>query len=190
MVFISDLDWANKMTPQFRDRLEAFLPKWIEDKCVPFYREGKEKGVDYFYFGNFIHHPSGGVPADVYVKDGYTYYWCHEDPDNAKSLALCSNQGLKEYRNINWKGCFCEEYPDFDTASIENMTNNLYYNVPMSRFFNKEKGKNSVLADRCNEYFQELIGGDPDAGFSLSSTSMIWFTELGKRTIFDRRTTD
>lgn len=168
MIFITDQEWAQKLTPEFRDNLEDFLPRWLKS-LIPYYQEGKEKGVDIFHLTNFG--PNGcEQEGDMYEHNGIAYYY-HKYPDQPSELGFNSKVG---YRPCNWLGCFCQEY-GYDTASSENHHNSLYYHYYMCRMYNT-KPEYSIVADRADAYFKEITG-DPGVCFSLSSSSLILYDE-------------
>lgn len=173
MTFIADLPWASKMTPEFTNSLEAFLPEWLES-LVPYYKEGKNRGVDIFYLGSFMTY--GQNENEIfYESNGVLYYEHH-----SRYINMLGFDGrLKEnYRKCNWFECYCEKHSDYSSSSLENIRNSSHYSSPMHRCFN-HRPEEKELAERCNSYFQQITG-DRTAGFSLSSTSMIYFTDRGK----------
>jgi hypothetical protein len=175
MTFITDLDWAQKLTPEFRDNLEIFLPKWL-DSLVPYYKEGKEQSIDVLRLSNFL--PNGcDTEETMYENNGIAYY-LHLGSWGLKTLGFDTTKG---YRKCNWLECYIEEHPDYDTCYSENRQNFMYYNFPMSRMFN-QRPKEKDLAERCDAYFKNITG-DPGVGFSLSYTSMIYYNNRGKNYI-------
>lgn len=162
---VKDLEWAKKLTDSFRNDLEEFLPEWIES-LIPYYQEGKERGVDMFCISNFK--PTGYGSELLFEHNGIAYY---QTESLVKGLGFNVAGG---YRKCNWWECFCERHPEHDTISLENFR---FYHIPMHRLHNNSNGE---LAERVNRYFQSLTGDDKEAGLSLSSTSMIYFNERGK----------
>lgn len=176
MIFIKDLEWADKLTPTFRDNLEDFLPRWLES-LIPYYKEGKEKGVDIFHVVNFG--PNGcEKDGDMYEHNGIAYYY-HKYPGQPSELGFNSKV---EYRPCNWLECFCKEY-GYNTASSENLDNSRWYDCYMWRLYNT-KPDYSIVADRADTYFKEITG-DPNVCFSLSSTSLIYYDSTLKRFVDD-----
>jgi len=171
MLFIKDLEWANHLTERFRDKLEQFLPLWLDSTLV-YYKVGKEQGADYFNMSNVITCP----PCEFFNVDGIEYY---KQKTGYGLMEVGFNGKDRLYHKCNWLECFCDFWPEFDTASSDKFIHSWHYWNPMTRYFNR-KPEYRELADRCNAYFQEKTG-DKDSGFSLSRTSMIYYNDRGRR---------
>lgn len=174
MTFIKDLPWASKLSVRFRDALEEFLPEWIES-LLPYYREGKERGVDMFWLCNYI--PTNTPTEEtLYEHHGISYYQHHWPSSPVRILGFNSKSS---YRPCNWMECLIKEkLPDYNTASREDMDNHWHYNYSMNRLYNT-KPEYSQVAERCNQYFHEITG-DTTAGFSLSRGSGIYYNDKAR----------
>ena len=173
MIFISDLPWASMLSETFRTRIEEFLPVWLES-LIPYYKEGKKQGVDYLSLANID--PISPAEKRYISDDGIAYYLSKQG--GIKHLAFDVEKG---YRKCNWLECFQQFCPEYDRTSSYAIMDLMYYNPNFSRCFN-HLPEHRELADRCNAYFQNLTG-DNAGGFSLSSTSMIYFTDMGRNYI-------
>lgn len=169
--FIKDLQWADKLSERFRDALEEFLPKWLEDMMI-YYKEGKERGIDIFCLNNFI--PTNTPSEEVIFEHNGIAYYQHHWPDSPVTTLGFNDK--KGYRLCNWMECLIHDYlPNYNTASKENRDNHWQYNWYMNRLYNLEP-KYDIVAKRCNEYFQSLTG-DTTSGLSLSRNSCIYYNE-------------
>lgn len=174
MEFIKDLQWASHLSERFRDEFEKFLPKWLES-LVPYYQEAKKREVDLLCLQNIMYI---GKPCDgtiLFESNGIGYTQLNT---GVKRLGF---DGNKNYRKCNWLECYCEFSPDYNTASLENIVNSLYFRKYMTRHSNIHP-ENAELANRCNSYFQQITG-DNNACLSLSGTSFISFNEKGLKYI-------
>lgn len=171
---ISDLEFAKKLTPTFRDHLERFLPQWL-DSLVPYYEEAKAIGADMFKLQDTM--PCGGEYS-LFEKDGIGYYLT--DFPWLKCLSFNSDY---KYIKCYWYQCFVDFYPRLDTDWKERIHNFGAYNWYMYRPFNMKEGYDCV-AKRVDDYFK-AITNDPDVTFMLSGTSVICLTPKGVRWIED-----
>lgn len=171
------LDNIEKLTPTFRDAMEKFIPGWLET-LLPYYQEAKQNGDDILELANYK--PMGAV-CNLYTKNGISYY--HFTTGNGlKILAFNSDDG---YRRVNWRECLIEQYPDFDIDPDAKMgkfceltKNALYFDSYAWRVFNR-KPPYDDLNNKIDAYFKQLTGDDK-VGFSLSSTSMLYFNPRAK----------
>ena len=172
MDFIKDLPWASSLSERFSDAFEKFLPKWIES-LLPYYQEGKELGVDLFSLQNIMNLRTHHSNTYVYEKNGICYNL------TKNQINKLSFNGDNEYRKCNWLECFCDFLPNYDTASLENINNSLYYSRYITRCHNIHP-ENAELANRCNSYFRQVTGDD-SVVFSLGRTSFICYNEEGNK---------
>lgn len=165
---ISDLEFTQNLTPEFRDQLEQFLPQWL-DSLVPYYREAKAIGADLFKLQD--NKPCGGN-YELYEKGNIGYYLS----DYPWLRCLSFNSDFK-YINCYWYECFREFYPRIEIDRNERINNFCIYNPYMHRPLNMNE-KYDCLAKRVDEYFK-TITNDPDVTFMLSGTSAICLTSRG-----------
>lgn len=171
-VFIKDLEVAKKLTPDFVEAFEEFVPRWL-DRFVPYHHEAREKGVELF---EAVHYKQMGTQADRYVKDGIGYYLCHDYSFGGNVLALDADyEGSEE---ICWHECFRRMFPEVEKDTGKRITNFIYYNSYMSRLSNR-KPPYDVVANRVDAYFKNLTG-DAECGFSLGSRSFLYFNDRAK----------
>lgn len=167
-IMISDLEFANKLTPNFVDNIEQFLPMWL-DSLIPYYKEAKLIEADNF---KLVNHKPCGASCKLYEKDGVGYY-LSEMPWNKE---LSFNADFK-YMNCSWYECFREFYPKLKENFWESCHNFMGYNLYFSKIWNLEE-KYSCVAQRVDNYFKNITN-DPNVNFVLSGTSTICLTEKG-----------
>ena len=165
---ISDLEFAQKLTPDFRENLERFLPQWL-DSLIPYYEEAKQIGADTLKLVN--HKPCGGE-CKLYDKDGIGYY-LHESP-SIKELSFNSDY---KYINCYWYECFREFYSRIEDDWRERFDNFCAYNMYMHRPWNLSD-KYSCMVRRVDDYFKNITN-DPNVNFVLSGTSSICLNQRG-----------
>ena len=165
----------NNLTPIFRNAIEEFIPGWLES-LLPYYQEAKHSGDDILELSNVI-----SSEGEHYEKNGI-YYCRHLNDEGLSMLAFDS---LKGYRKVNWRECLIEKHPDFDRDPDASMgifceltKNSLYFDHYVWRLFNR-KPPYDDLKNKVDSYFKQLTG-DNGVGFSLSSTSMLYFNEKAK----------
>ena len=172
--FIRDLELADRLTPDFVNAFEEFVPIWIKH-LFPFYQEAKSKGDDILELVNF---KPMGAECELYESNGIGYY-------RYKSCGLSILGFNSDYKYIKcyWYQCFVDFYPRLDTDWKERIHNFGAYNWYMYRPFNMKEGYDCV-AKRVDDYFK-AITNDPDVTFMLSGTSAICLTPKGVRWIED-----
>lgn len=165
----------NNLTPIFREAIEEFIPEWLES-LLPYYQETKQNGDDILELSNVI-----SSEGEHYEKNGI-YYCRHQ---NSEGLSILAFDSLKGYRKVNWRECLIEKHPDFDRDPdapmgkfCELTKNSLYFDHYVWRLFNR-KPPYDDLKNKVDSYFKQLTG-DNSVGFSLSSTSMLYFNEKAK----------
>ena len=171
--FIRDLELTDRLTLDFVDAFEEFVPIWI-NHLLPFYQEAKSKGDDILELVNIK--PMGAV-CELYEKDGVGYY-----RHQSCGLSILGFNSDYKYQPVNWYECFKSFRPDVDEDETKRVCNFGIYNAYFSRIFNMKPPYNG-LAKRVNDYFK-TITGDSTVGFSLGYTSYIYFNKKGKDYIY------
>lgn len=159
---IKDLEFANKLTPEFRDHLERFFPWWL-DSLIPYYEEAKAIGADLFKLADC---KPCGAECELYDKNGIGYYY--SDHPWIKELSFNSDY---KYINCYWFECFEEFYPRIKEDWRERIGNFCVYNMYLHRPWNLEE-EYDCMAKRVDEYFKDITH-DPDVTFMLSRISSI-----------------
>ena len=167
--FIRDLELANKLTPDFVDAFEDFVPIWINHLLL-FYQEAKSKGDDIL---ELVNYKPMGAECEQYEKDGVGYY-----RHQSCGLSMLGFNSDHKYQPVNWYKCFRSFRPDVDAAETKRVCNFSIYNAYFSRIFNTKPPYNE-LAKRIDAYFK-AITGDSTVGFSLGYTSYIYFNNKAK----------
>lgn len=173
------LDNINNLTPVFRSTVEKFIPEWL-DTILPHYYLAKEKNVDIFELSNVI-----GFGGEHFERNGFRYHY-FVNGSGVSFLALDGSDG--HYTRIGFRECLVKMYPELDVAPEPDMgkfselfNNSLYFDHYLWRLFNR-KAPYDDLRNKVDEYFKRLTG-DNNVGFSLSSTSMIFFNSKAQRYI-------
>lgn len=166
-IIISDLPVAKKLTPDFVDGFEEFIPRWLGTIVKP-YQEAKKKGADMLQLMNF---GNLGAPAEIYEADGIGYY-------------LHVGSGLRmlgfdaEHPNCRcweWYGCFQQQYPEVCDNYGKRVDNFMYYRTFTSRLYRNDPLYQTV-SSRIDGVFKSITG-DPNAGFSFGSRSFVYFND-------------
>mgnify|MGYP006873193236 CR=1 FL=1 len=165
---LSELEFVQRLTPEFRDHFERFIPQWL-DSLVPHYEEAKEKGAETFHLVNV---KNCGNDFLSFEKNGIGYY-LSEQP-YIKEMTFNSDY---KYKRCGWYECFCEFYPRLESDFDERISNFREYNCYMTKYLNK-KEEYSCMAEWVNEYFKSITK-DPNVYFILSDTSTICLTDRG-----------
>ena len=171
--FIRNIELANRLTPDFIDAFEEFVPKW-QQHLIPFYQEAKSKGDDIL---ELVNYKPMGAECELYEKDGVGYY--RQKPSGLSMLGFNSDY---KYQPVNWYECFRSFRPDVDEDETKRICNFSIYNAYFSRIFNTKPPYNE-LAKRIDAYFK-AITGDSTVGFSLGYTSYIYFNKKGEDYIY------
>ncbi len=171
--FIRDLELANRLTPDFVDAFEEFIPAWIKH-LLPFYQEAKSKGDDIL---ELVNHKPMGAECELYEKDGVGYY-----RHKSSGLSLLGFNSDYKYQPVNWYECFHLFNPGIKESQQDRISNSLYYNSYMSRISNTKQPYDE-LAKRIDAHFK-TITGDSTVGFSLGNTSFIYFDKKGENYIY------
>ena len=171
--FIRDIELANRLTPDFVEAFEQFVPIWI-NHLLPFYQEAKSNGDDILELTNY---KPMGAECELYESNGIGYH-------RAKSsgLSILGFNSDYKYQRVNWYECFRNYRPDVDEDETKRTHNFLYYNAYFSRIFNMKPPYNE-LAKRIDTYFKDITG-DSAVGFSLGNTSYIYFNKKGEDYIY------
>lgn len=160
---------AERLTPTFRETFEEAMPKWVKT-LLSYYEEGFAQGVDIMALSNYM---PVGDQGPLYEKDGIGYFLHEEGP-----VRMLTFNSEYKYIKCNWEDYLTDAYSHFHDCSRESLDNFFAYNWYMSRLWNS-KSEYNCIAKQCDDYFKELTG-NPDAGLSLSSTSMIYYTPKGE----------
>lgn len=171
--FIRDLELADRLTPDFVDAFEEFVPIWIKH-LFPFYQEAKSKGDDILGLENF---KPMGAECELYEKDEVGYYRY-----KSCGLSILGFNSDYKYQLVNWYECFKSYRPDVEDEQTKRICNFGIYNAYFSRIFNMKPPFNE-LANRVNAYFK-TITGDSTVGFSLGYTSYIFYNKNGADYIY------
>lgn len=169
--FKIELGATEKLTPKLKEKIEIFMPQWVKS-LLPYYEEGLAQDVDIMALSNYM---PVGDQGPLYEKDGIGYF-LHEEGSARMLTFNCEYKYIK----CNWEDCFKNFYPDyFKKGNERNQLEDFFYlHWHMWRLHNTKEGYNDV-SRQVDEYFKELTG-NPNAGLSLSSTSMIYYTPKGK----------
>ena len=171
--FIKDLELANRLTPDFADAFEEFVPVWLQH-LIPFYQEAKSKGDDIL---ELVNYKPMGAECELYESNGIGYY-----RHKSSGLSMLGFNSDYKYQRVNWYECFRNFRPDVDEDETKRICNFSIYNAYFSRIFNTKPPYNE-LAKRVDAYFK-TITGDSEVGFSLGRTSYIYFNKKGKDYIY------
>ena len=164
------------LTPVFRNAVEAFIPQWLNSQ-LPYYREAIARNVDIMEMANVI-----GCNGQHYVSDGVYYYYSV----NGSGLKVLSLDGSNNhYTRTGFRECIIEMFPNLDVSPNPDMgkfselfKNSIYFDYYLWRMFNR-KSPYDDLNNKIDAYFKQLTGDD-NVGFSLSSTSMLYFNPRAK----------
>lgn len=164
------------LTPVFRNAVETFIPQWL-NSLLPYYKEAIARNVDIMDMANVI-----GCNGQHYESGGVYYYYCV----NGYGLKVLSLDGSNNhYTRTGFRECIIEMFPDLDVSPDPDMgiiseliKNSMYFNYYQWRLFNR-KPPYDDLNKKIDAYFKQLTGDD-NVGFSLSSTSMLYFNSGGK----------
>ncbi len=162
---------AEQLSPAFREKFEEFMPLWVRS-IVPYYKEAIEQKVDLLQLSNYL--PVPGAPFELYEKDGIGYYLL-TDSRGMRTLAFNCNH---HYIKCNWRECFLESYPEYDSYSHRSIEDWIAYYRYMGRIHNTEE-EYCCIAQWADNYFKELTG-DNNVVFSLSDTTMLYFSPIGR----------
>ena len=162
---LNGLKGADRLSPEFKQAFESFIPRWIES-LIPYCEEARRQGVDFLCLSNY---KPMGAPCELYEKDGTGYYMT--EYRGVKQLAFNS-----DYRHIkcNWCECFNEMYP-----GIDNVHDFGAYNYYLTHLFHN-RPEVKEWEDRINECFQKMTGCT-DAELSIGNTSMVFFNDKARR---------
>ena len=162
---------AAKISPAFKEKFEEAIPMWVKT-LLPYYEEGLAQGVDIMALTNYL---PVGDQGPLYEKDGIGYF-LHE----GSSTSILGFNSKYKYIRCNWEDYFSDFYPEYydKEHEIERIDNSFYLNWYLWRLFNKKEGYDSI-ARQVDDYFKELTG-NPNAGLSFSSTSMIYYNLNGR----------
>lgn len=165
------LDNINNLTPVFRNAVEDFIPKWL-NTIIQHYDLAKEKQVDILELANEICYN-----GEQFERNGFHYNY-YVNGSGMSVLSLDGSNG--HYTRIGFRECLIKMYPELDVAPESDMgkfselfNNSLYFDHYLWRLFNR-KAPYDDLRNKVDEYFKRLTR-DNNVGFSLSSTSMIYF---------------
>ena len=165
---------AERLSPAFIEQFEEFMPLWVRS-IVAYYKEAIKQKVDLLELSNYI--PIPGAPFELYEKDGIGYYLL-TDSRGMRTLAFnCDHHYIK----CNWSECFLESYPEYDSYSHRSIEDWIAYYRYMGRLHNT-KEEYSSIAKWADNYFKELTG-DNNVVFSLSDTTMLYFSPIGRKYI-------
>lgn len=165
MTFIQDLPGIEKVNPLFMVALEESLFKWTES-MLPYYHEMKERNADVFICENVT--AFGNDWGECYEKDGIHYRF-DNTPLWGKTLSLNSQGG---YRELNWRGCFWNEFPEFHGVNMNHFEDNHFFHWYFYRYHKKDS-KYNIVTDRLRDYFKQLTG-DSDIVFDVGWKSFIY----------------
>lgn len=164
------------LTPVFRNAVETFIPQWL-NSLLPYYREAIARNVDIMEMANVI-----GTGGEHYESNGIHYYY-FVNGSGLKELSLDGSNN--HYTRTRFRECIIEMFPDLDVSQNPKMgkfseliNNSMYFDHYLWRAFNR-KPPYDDLNKKIDAYFKQLAG-DENVGFSLSSTSMLYFNERAK----------
>ena len=173
------LDNKNNLTPVFRNTVEKFIQEWL-DTILPHYYLAKEKNVDILELSNVICYS-----GEQFEHNGFRYIY-YVDGSGMSYLTLDGSDG--HYTRIGFRECIVKMFPDLDVSPDPDMgkfseifKNSLYFDHYLWRLFNR-KAPYDDLNNKVDMYFKQLTG-DNNVGFSLSSTSMIYFNPQAQKYI-------
>ena len=111
---LDGLKGADRLSPDFKQAFEEFIPRWIES-LIPHCDEARRQGADYLRLCNY---KPTGASCTLYEKDGIGY--CLSEHRGMRELAFNSDC---RYIRCNWCECFNDMYPvgcqDFWICGIE-----------------------------------------------------------------------
>lgn len=162
---LDELKGADRLSPDFKQAFEEFIPRWIES-LIPHCDEARRQGADYLRLCNY---KPTGASCTLYEKDGIGYYL--SEHRGIKELAFNSDH---RYIRCNWCECFNEMYPD-----VDNVHDFGAYNHYLTHLFHKDPDVKE-WEDRINECFQNITGY-ADAELSIGSESMVFFNDKARR---------
>ena len=164
------------LTPVFRNAVETFIPHWL-NSLLPYYQEAIERNVDIMDMANVI-----GTEGEHYESNGIHYYY-FVNGYGLKELSLDGSNN--NYTRTGFRECIIQMFPDLDVSPDPDMgkfselfKNSMYFNHYLWRMFNR-KPPYDDLNNKIDAYFKQLTG-DGNVGFSLSSTSMLYFNPRAK----------
>ena len=162
---LNGLKGADRLSPEFKQAFESFIPRWIES-LIPYCEEARRQGADFLCLSNY---KPMGAPCELYEKDGTGYYMT--EYRGVRELAFNS-----DYRHIkcNWCECFNEMYP-----GIDNVHDFGAYNYYLTHLFHN-RPEVKEWEDRINDCFQKMTGYT-DAELSIGNTSMVFFNDKARR---------
>ena len=164
------------LTPVFRNAVETFIPHWL-NSLLPYYQEAIERNVDIMDMANVI-----GTEGEHYESNGIHYYY-FVNGYGLKELSLDGSNN--NYTRTGFRECIIQMFPDLDVSPDPDMgkfseliNNSLYFDHYLWRMYNC-KSPYDDLNNKIDAYFKQLTGDD-NVGFSLSSTSMLYFNPRAK----------
>lgn len=165
MDFIRDLKGMDKVSPEWVDTFEDFIPKWLES-LVPHYELAKKGDADVLQLGNAMYF--GEKPQEI-TENNVHYYLA----DTALLGKMLSFNGDIEHYPCSWREGFEKVYPGpkNDTYGSQRIADFMYYDSYVCRYWNRKKPYDE-LAKRIEKHFQELIDNDTVL-FDFSTTSYI-----------------
>lgn len=165
MNFIRDLKDMDKVSPEWVDTFEDYIPKWIES-LVSHYEVAKRYGAEILQLGNVLYW--GDKPQEI--TENNVHYYLADTPTFGKVLSF---NGNKEHYPCSWKDGFAKIYPGpkNDPYGAQKIYESIYYDKYLWRYLNR-KAPNNELSKRIEKYFQNLINDDTVL-FDFGSTSYI-----------------
>lgn len=166
MVFVKDI--MNSSSPKWVDKIEAYIPKWIES-LVPYYNAAKNAGADVFRLSNVIY--TRDFPEE-YVENGI-YYYVRELNSRDKEMEIngsknsLSSDILTSFRQNHELPIGDEDWREWSDCSMACW--NLHWHLIR---YDKKEDKYKELAKRMDQYFMNLVD-DPLVKLDVGDTTFI-----------------
>lgn len=166
MIFIKDI--MNSSSPKWVDKIEAYIPKWIES-LVPYYNAAKNAGADIFRLSNVIY--TRDFPTE-YVENGI-YYYVRDLNLTDKEMEINGSKNsfpcdiLTSFRKNHELPICDEDCRDWSDWSMTRWS--LHWHLTR---YDKKEDKYKELAKRMDQYFVNLVD-DPLVKLDVGDTTFI-----------------